>query len=233
MLQNGQQSEEEFSNLTSKKAEIEAAGSDNYLMGIEMGGQPNMSEQPLESETSEVIDDMDVMDDFDIYENPDYSKRDVEMEDAEFANKWESVPNSFKKYLDDSFVKDPYRYSPEGKDEEDEEWEPEYNVLSSKPSKFMDSEVEDDMEDMEEIEEMEDSSVSYSLYNTDAEEEEDQTFSDAQMYAIVIPGYNDELSNQKVIVNKSTFENAMLDEAIEIEFDGMYDFVPKSALRLI
>jgi hypothetical protein len=89
------------------------------------------------------------------------------------------------------------------------------------------------MEDMEEIEEMEDSSVSYSLYNTDADEEEDQTFSDAQMYAIVIPGYNDELSNQKVIVNKSTFENAMLDEAIEIEFDGIYDFVPKAALRLI
>ena len=233
MLQNGQQSEEEFSNLTSKKAEIEAAGSDNYQMGIEMGGEPNMSEQPLESETSEVIDDMDVIDDFDIYENPDYSKRDVEMEDAEFAHKWESVPNSFKKYLDDSFVKDPYKYSPEGNDEEDEEWEPEYNPLSNKPTKFMDSEVEDDMEDMEEIEEMEDSSVSYSLYNTDADEEEDQTFSDAQMYAIVIPGYNDELSNQKVIVNKSTFENAMLDEAIEIEFDGIYDFVPKAALRLI
>lgn len=227
MLQNGQQSEEEFSNLSSKQKEIESAGADNYMMGVEMGGEPTMEKQPLESDTSEVIDYIDVIDNFDIDENPDFSRSNIEMEDAEIANKWESVPNSFKKYLDDTFVKDPYKYSPE---DEDEEWEPEYNPLSSEPSMYMDSEMENEEE--VEVEESEESGVSYSFYDTESSEEEDE-FEGAKMYAIVIPGYHGDLENQKVVVDKEAFENAALDEAVEVELDGIYDFVPKSALRLI
>lgn len=232
MLQNGQQSEEEFSNLSSKQKEIESAGAENYMMGIEMGGEPS-NKQPLESNTSEVIDDIDVIDNFDIDENPDFSRSDIEMEDAEIANKWESVPNSFKRYLDDTFVKDPYKYSPE---EDGEEWDPEYNPLSSEPSMYMDSELE--MEEEEDVVETFDDSVqsgtSYSFYDDGEEEEyDDDEMDGAQMYAIVIPGYHEDLTNQKVRVNKHAFENANLDEAVEVEIDGIYDFVPKLALRLI
>lgn len=230
MLQNGQQSEEEFSNLTSKKEEIEMAGADNYVMGIEMGGEPNMAEQPLESEMSEIIDDIDVIDNFDIHENPDFSRTDIEMEDAEIANKWETVPNSFKKYLDDTFVKDPYKYSPE---ENDEEWEPEYSPLTSEPSMYMDAETEIEEEsEVEESEESEESGVSYSFYNHETPEEESE-LEGTQMYAVVSPKFEGDLANQKVIVYQDAFENAMLDEAVAVEIDGIIDFVPKSALRLI
>ena len=228
MLQNGQQSEEEFSNLKSKKEEIEMAGAENYVMGIEMGGEPNMAEQPLESEMSEVIDDIDVIDNFDIHENPDFSRTDIEMEDAEIANKWETVPNSFKKYLDDTFVKDPYKYSPE---EDGEEWEPEYSPLTSEPSMYMDAETE--MEEESEVEESEESGVSYSFYNHENPEEEESELEGTQMYAVVSPKFEGDLANQKVIVYQDAFENAMLDEAVAVEIDGIIDFVPKSALRLI
>lgn len=227
MLQNGQQSEEEFSNLSSKEEEIEMAGADNYVMGIEMGGEPNMAEQPLESEMSEVIDDIDVIDNFDIHENPDFTRTDIEMEDAEIANKWESVPLSFKKYLDDTFVKDPYKYSPE---EDGEEWEPEYSPLTSEPSMYMDAETE--MEEESEVEESEESGVSYSFYNHETPEEESE-LEGTQMYAVVSPKFEGDLANQKVIVYQDSFENAMLDEAVAVEIDGIIDFVPKSALRLI
>ena len=52
MLQNGQQSEEEFSNLRSMESEIEATSQDNYTYGVSMGSMPNVSEQPLESNSS-------------------------------------------------------------------------------------------------------------------------------------------------------------------------------------
>lgn len=227
MLQNGQQSEEEFSNLSSKEEEIEMAGADNYVMGIEMGGEPNMAEQPLESEMSEVIDDIDVIDNFDIHENPDFTRTDIEMEDAEIANKWETVPHSFKKYLDDTFVKDPYKYSPE---EDGEEWEPEYSPLTSEPSMYMDAETE--IEEESEVEESEESGVSYSFYTNETPEEESE-LEGTQMYAIVSPEFEGDLANHKVIVHQDAFENAMLDEAVEVEIDGIIDFVPKSALRLI
>ena len=192
-----------------------------------MGGEPNMAEQPLESEMSEVIDDIDVIDNFDIDENPDFSRTDIEMEDAEIANKWESVPHSFKKYLDDTFVKDPYKYSP---DEDNEEWEPEYSPLTSEPSMYMDAETE--IEEESEVEESEETGVSYSFYNSETPEEESE-LEGTQMYAIVSPEFEGELANKKVIVYQDTFENAMLDEAVEVELDGIFDFVPKSALRLI
>jgi hypothetical protein len=193
-----------------------------------MGGQPNMAEQPLESEMSEVIDDMDVIDNFDIDENPDFSRTDIEMEDAKIANKWETVPNSFKKYLDDTFVKDPYKYSP---GEDNEEWEPEYNPLTSEPSMYMDAKTE--IEEESEVEESEEAGVSYSFYNSETPEEEESELEGTQMYAIVSPEFDGELANKKVIVYQDTFENAMLDEAIEVELDGIFDFVPKSSLRLI
>lgn len=227
MLQNGQQSEEEFSNLTSKESEIDMASGDNYVMGIEMGGEPNMEDQPLES-LDEVIDDLDVVDILDMDENPDFSISDIEMEDAEISNKWQSVPNSFKKYLDDTFVKDPYKYSPE---EEDEEWDPEYSPLSNKPSKYMDSEKEKEME-LEKFE-SEDTGISFSFYDSEVSSEEHDEEGAPKMYAIVSPEFDGELANHKVVVFQDAFENANLDEAIEVEVDGVRDFVPKSALRLI
>jgi len=236
MLQNGQQTEEEFSNLSSQENKIEMTSADNYQMGIEMGSEPTMEEQPLESVMSEVIDDMDVIDTIDMYENPDYSRKGIEMEveDAEISNKWQSVPNSFKKYLDDTFVKDPYKYSPD--EEDDEEWDPEYNPLSSEPSKFMGMSSEDKM-DLEKFE-SEDSGISYSFYKSDDSEEHEEhegheELEGTQMYAIVSPEFDGELANHKVIVFQDAFENANLDEAVEVEINGVRDFVPKSSLRLI
>jgi hypothetical protein len=161
-------------------------------------------------------------------ENPDFSRSDIEMEDAEISNKWQSVPNSFKKYLDDTFVKDPYKYSPE---EEDEEWDPEYSPLSNEPSKYMDSGKDKEME-LEKFE-SEDTGVSYSFYDSEVSSEEDAEEGATTMYAIVSPEFDGELANHKVVVFKDAFKKAKLDEAIEVEIDGVRDFVPKSALRLI
>ena len=230
MLQNGKQTEEEFSNLRSKKDEIENSKADNYGKSIEMGGEPNMSDQPFESSMSGIIDDLDIVDDYDPYENSDFSRRDIEMEDAEIQKKWDSVPNSFKKYLDDTFVKDPYKFSPE--DDEDEEWEPEYNPLSNDPSKFMNSDVnsEEEME-LEKFEESEDMGVSYSFYDADNSDSSD--LEDTQMYAVVSPDYDGDLASSTVVVFQDAFENASLDEAGEVEIDGESAFVPKYALILI
>lgn len=233
MLQNGQQTEEEFSNLRSKKDEIENTKADNYGKSIEMGGEPNMSEQPFESTMSGIIDDLDIVDDYDPYENSDFSRRDIEMEDAEIQKKWDSVPNSFKKYLDDTFVKDPYKYSPE--DDENEEWEPEYDVLSNEPSKFMNSEFGDEEEmELEKFEESEDMGVSYSFYNSDnSNDSGNSDLEDTQMYAVVSPDYDGDLASATVVVFQDAFENASLDEAVEVEIDGELAFVPKYALILI
>jgi hypothetical protein len=233
MLQNGQQTEEEFSNLKSRKEDIENASADNYGKSIEMGGEPNMSDQPFESSMSGIIDDLDIVDDYDSYENSDFSRSDIEMEDAEIEKKWSSVPNSFKKYLDDTFVKDPYKYSPEGED--DEEWEPEYEPLSNKPSKFMDSELDSEEElELEKFEESEDTGVSYTFYNSsNVQKSSDFDLGDNEMYAVVSPDFEGDLANATVVVFQDDFERASLDEAIQVEVDGEFAFVPKYALILI
>ena len=96
---------------------------------------------------------------------------------------------------------------------------------------YMDAETE--IEEESEVEESEEAGVSYSFYNTETPEEEGSELEGTQMYAIVSPEFEGDLANKKVIVYQDAFENAMLDEAIEVEIDGIFDFVPKSDLRLI
>jgi hypothetical protein len=233
MLQNGQQSEEEFSNLKSKESEIESQGEENYMMGIEMGSQPNMSEQPLESNNAEVIDDIDIIDDITIDENPDYTNEEPTMKDMEIAQKWSSVPHSFKKYLEDTLVKDPYKYSPE---EEDKEWEPEYSPTESHPEKFMDTELDQETEikgeEIEEESKMKSPFVTskFKLYSEEPEVEV-STEEPINKISVVVTGmHNGDLVNKEVFVDEEKFEMASGDEAVEIEFEGMFDFVPKSDL---
>lgn len=272
MLQNGQQSEEEFSNLKSQEAEIQAQEEDNYIMGIEMGAEPNMNEQPLESHT-DFVEEIDLMDDTDIDENPDFSKEEPLMKDMEIARKWSSVPHSFKKYLDDSMVKDPYKYSPSG---EDEDWDPEYSPLDSKPSKFMDTELDQEIEiekeeseikrlgetetkpvpvkpivepsrptrpspsnppqPAEKIEPKASSPFDFSSIKLYSEPENVETEMELSKEAmpkvsfIVSDIYDGDLSGKEVLVDMDEYEMANENDAIEIEIDGIYDFVPKCDL---
>lgn len=272
MLQNGQQSEEEFSNLKSQEAEIQSQEEDNYVMGIEMGAEPNMSEQPLES-NMEFVEELDMVDDTDIDENPDYSKEEPMMKDMEIARKWSSVPHSFKKYLDDTLVKDPYKFSP---GEEDEDWDPEYSPLDSHPEKYMDTELDQEIEieakkkTMGKLGETETQPVptkpvvkpsrptrpSPSNPPQPAEKVEPKASSPfgvsglkfysspeevggeiemieepmPKMTFVVSDMHDGDLSGKEVLVNMDQYEMANEDDAIEIEIDGVYDFVPKCEL---
>jgi hypothetical protein len=238
MMQNGQQSEEEFSNLKSQESEIESQEEDNYIMGIEMGSEPSSNFQPFESMHSEYIEDVEDIediDDIDIEENPDYSKEEPTMRDMEIAKKWSSVPNSFKKYLEDSLVKDPYRYSPE---EEDKEWDPEYSPLDSHPEKFMDTELDQEEVEMKESDVKMKSmsplmSSNIKFYSEPEESEMEMEIMEKPMpkVSFIVSDLHDgDLSGQEVFADEEEYEMANENDAIEIEINGIYDFIPKSEL---
>jgi hypothetical protein len=207
-------------------------------MGIEMGSEPSSNFQPFESMHSEYIEDVEDIediDDIDIEENPDYSKEEPTMRDMEIAKKWSSVPNSFKKYLEDSLVKDPYRYSPE---EEDKEWDPEYSPLDSHPEKFMDTELDQEEVEMKESDVKMKSmsplmSSNIKFYSEPEESEMEMEIMEKPMpkVSFIVSDLHDGgLSGQEVFADEEEYEMANENDAIEIEINGIYDFIPKSEL---
>jgi len=99
MLQNGQQSEEEFSNLRSMTSEIENKEEENYTYGISLGSMPNVSEQPLESnqliEDEEYQDEDEEFDEDDDYEG-EYEDRFEEDEEDYDETKFDDFEPSKK-----------------------------------------------------------------------------------------------------------------------------------------
>lgn len=136
MLQNGQQSEEEFSNLRSMTSEIENKEQENYTYGVSLGSMPNVSEQPLESnqffEDEEYQDEDEEFDEDDDYEGEYEDRFEEEDEDEDetsfddyepskkdiaIANRWAELAKIYDK---DGKVKPLSLY-----DEEDEDYIPE------------------------------------------------------------------------------------------------------------
>lgn len=137
MLQNGQQSEEEFSNLRSMKSEIDSKEGENYMYGVTLGSMPNVNEQPLESnqfpEDRDEDEEFDAEDDYegeydDTYdddedEGEDYGETDFDeyeptKKDIAVANRWAELSKIYGK---DGQIK-PFNLYDE---EEDEDYIPE------------------------------------------------------------------------------------------------------------
>jgi len=264
ILQNGQQSEEEFSNLRSLEEEMADNREENYALGVEMGAEPNPMEQPLESFNVREINDMDILD---IDDDVDYVDSEPTMRDIEISQKLSSVSKGYKKYLDDSFVKDPYKYSPE---EDNADWDPEYNPNDSNPTRFMDNELEDEYKiTKDEVEatpsmKSEYGDSKFNSYNDKTEfkvsskdalnakeKDSDYVFYDDEMItpsaelpkseyvggkvkAMVDDTYDDDyLAGEEVLVDEDGYYNADLDEAVEIEMNGVFDFVPKKSINIL
>ncbi len=259
MLQNGQQSEEEFSNIKSMEEQIATNSQDNYAFGVEMGGEPNPMEQPLESFK---VNDTDEFDIIDVDDDVDYVRSEPTMRDLQIAQKFSSVSNGYKKYLDDTFLQDPYKYSP---DQDGKEWDPEYSPLDSDASRFMDTELDSEYKISKE-EASATPSMSHefnhngfssyddmSITSKDAllakEKDSDYTFYNHEfelpkedlpqinrvgnkIKASVDGSYEDDyLAGEEVLVDEEEFNNASIDEAVEIEMNnGLFDFVPKKVL---
>jgi hypothetical protein len=264
ILQNGQQSEEEFSNLRSLEEEMADNREENYALGVEMGAEPNPMEQPLESVNVREIDDMDILD---IDDDIDYVDSEPTMRDIEISQKLSSVSKGYKKYLDDSFVKEPYRYSPE---EDNADWDPEYSPNDSNPTRFMDNELEDEYKiTKDEVEatpsmKSEYGNSKFNSYNDKTEfkvsskdalnakeKDSDYVFYDDEMItpnselpksknvdgkvkAMVDDTYEDDyLAGEEVLVDEDGYYNADIDEAVEIEMNGVFDFVPKRSINIL
>lgn len=262
ILQNGQQSEEEFSNLKSMQEDIQTNSEDNYAMGIEMGGEPNPMEQPLESVKVNDVDELDIIE---LDDDSDYVRSEPTMRDLEIAQKFSSVSNGYKKYLDDTFIDDPYKYSP---DQDGKEWDPEYSPLDNNPSKFMDSEMDSEYKlSSSEVEATPSMKHEFNRQHSFYDEKPSITSKDAllakekdsdymfygdemetpdenlpkvnrvgnKMKAHIEDSYDDEyLAGEDVLVDEDDFHNAEIDEAIEIELsNGIFDFVPKKAISIL
>ena len=132
MLQNGQQSEEEFSNLRSMESEIGSKEDENYMYGVSLGSMPNVNEQPLESK--QFIEDIDADEEFDAEddyegeyddtfydeeEEEDYGENDFDgheptKKDIAVANRWAELSKIYGK---DGQIK-PFNLYDEDEDEE-------------------------------------------------------------------------------------------------------------------
>ena len=134
MLQNGQQSEEEFSNLRSMESEIGSKEDENYMYGVSLGSMPNVNEQPLESK--QFIEDIDIDADeefdaeddyegeyddtfYDEEEEEDYGENDFDgheptKKDIAVANRWAELSKIYGK---DGQIK-PFNLYDEDEDEE-------------------------------------------------------------------------------------------------------------------
>lgn len=261
-LQNGQQTEEEFSNLQSQEAELDNQMDMNSAIGdqsdIDYGGV-DQDEQPFESETTILDVDDDVI--VEIDDDVDSTVEDPEMmnQDMERANAFSTVGDGYKKYMDED---EPYKYNPD--DVPGQNMEIEYAPETSNPDKFMHQDDEyqltsdevraKEIPDLASMgEETPYKQLKYTVSSQDAahvaEDDEDYIINSDEavvpeeelqfesngmkVKAVVSPAFEGDLADKDIMVDFKAYESASSDDILEVEYNGLLDFVPKSSITIV